>query len=296
MLNSPFTMAAQIRNLRYHRQPMQPTDFWRDKTVIITGGSSGIGLALAEALAPRGARLGLIARRPEQLNDATARFTARGAIAQGCPADVRDADSIQNALLELERGLGPCDILIAGAGIQRNTRGEQFDTAEAADVVQTNLLGVIHTIGPILPGMVARSRGRIVVISSIASLLGLPRISVYCATKAALRTLMDGLGVDLHRTGVKLTTICPGFVDTPLISAHNPGITKSKLTPQYAALRIIAAIEAGQREVWFPWRMRLFATAATLLPYGVYRRLCGFLPSRSRDAARQRAASNDHAV
>ena len=275
---------------------MRSHDFWQNKTVIITGGSSGIGLAVAEALAARGARLGLMARSAEPLNAVRARLIANGHVVHCCAADVRIADATRTALQQLEAALGPCDVLIACAGIQRNTRGEQFDTAEAADVVQTNLLGVIHTIGPIVNGMVARGRGQIVVISSIAALLGLPRISVYCATKAALRTMMNGLGVDLHGTGVRLTTIFPGFVDTPLISAHNPGITRSRLVPSEAARRIISAIEAGKRECWFPWRTRLLGMAAARLPYGLFRRLCGLLPSRSRDAARQRAASNDHAT
>jgi short-subunit dehydrogenase len=252
---------------------MNGNPFWRDKCVIITGASSGIGWALAEHLAARGAKLGLLARRSAPLQELAAKLQASGTAAAVAVADVCDADQTQAGIAHLEQTLGPCSVLIANAGIHRYTPGDGFDVRDANAVIATNVQGVINAVGAVLPGMLSRRTGRIAGIASIAGMLGLPQVAAYSASKAAVVTLMESLRVDLARYSVRVTTICPGFVETPMIRGHRRKLLLFVLSPPAAARRIARAIEHGRAEYWFPRRMWLVARLARLLPHGVYRRL-----------------------
>jgi short-subunit dehydrogenase len=248
---------------------MNREPFWRDKCVIITGASSGIGWALAEHLVSRGARLGLLARRAALLDELAAKL---GSDSVGvATADVCDAEQTRVAIRRLEQSLGPCEVLIANAGIHRYTPGYEFDAANANAVISTNVQGVINAVGAVLPAMVARRKGHLVGIASIAGMLGLPEVGAYSASKAAVLRLMESLRVDLARHGVKVTTICPGFVDTPMIRGHRRKLLLFVLQPPEAARRIARAIERGRAEYWFPWPMWLIARLARALPPWIYR-------------------------
>lgn len=259
---------------------MRNPPFWRGKRVIITGASSGIGWALSEYLAGRGALVGLLARRREKLEQLAAAIHSADGRAALAVADVTDAKQTWQASRTLEETLGPCDVLVANAGIHRFTRGDVFNTDEAKSVFATNVTGVINSIGAVLPGMLERGSGHVVAVASIAAMLGLPGVGAYSASKAAVVTLMESLRVDLHGRNVKVTTVCPGFIDTPLIARHRRAILRLVLQPDEAARRIARAVERGRAEYWFPWQMWLLARAARTLPFGMYRRLCARLPDR----------------
>ena len=262
-------------------------EFWQDKCVLITGASSGIGWALAAHTAARGARVGLLARREEKLAELARSIESGGGRAAFAVADVADPDQIEQALRLLEESLGPCDVLIANAGVHHYTRGDVFNVDDARAVFATNVNGVINAIGAVLPAMLERRSGHLVAVASIAAMLGLPEVGAYSASKAALVTLMESLRVDLHRFGIKVTTICPGFVETPLIANHPRSVLKFVLQPEEAARRIARAIERGKAEYWFPWQMWLAARLARALPFGLYRRVCERLPRRgSEDSGR----------
>jgi short-subunit dehydrogenase len=254
--------------------------FWQDKRVIITGASSGIGWELAEHVAARGAAVGLVARREENLVELAKLIETAGGRASFAPADVTDERRTREACRRLEDTIGPCEVIFANAGIHRYTPGEIFNVGAANAVIATNVTGVINSIGAVLPGMVERRSGHVVAIASIASMLGLPAVGAYSASKAAIVTLMESLRVDLHSRGVKVTTICPGFVDTPLIAGHGRAILMFMLAPAEAARRVARAVERGRAEYWFPWQTWLMARVARALPFGVYRWLCGRLPKR----------------
>ncbi len=252
--------------------------FWREKCVLITGASSGIGWRLAELLAASGAKVGLTARREARLAELASQIASRGGRAALAAADVADLAQVRAAMQSLEAELGPCDVLIANAGIYRKTPGRAFDPVKADAVVAVNLQGVIHAVGAVLPGMVQRRCGHLAAVSSIAGTLGLPGAAAYSASKAAVITLMESLRVDLRPLGVKVTTICPGFVDTPLITDADRAAIKNIISAEDAAHRIARAIERGRAECAFPRLTRLSTRVAKLLPCSLYDRIMGRYP------------------
>ncbi len=240
--------------------------FWKDRCVIITGASSGIGRALAEVLASHGARVGLIARRENRLQELAAAIASRNGRAAFASADVTVWEQVSDAVQRLEAQLGPCDVLIANAGVYRKTAAREFDVARAGLVVSTNLLGVIHAVGAVLPGMVSRQRGHVAAVASVGGMIGLPGAAAYCASKQGVVTLLQSLRADLWRTGIRVTAVCPGYVDTPMITDEERATLRGLVSAEDAARRIAWAIQRGRAEYWFPWWTALEVRLARLLP------------------------------
>ena len=254
----------------YYKQFQMANSFWKDKRVFITGASSGIGWATAEHLAGLGARLGLIARRPDRLAELAEKIRSRGGVAEFAPADVTNAAETAAAAAALERLLGPCDVLLAGAGIYRHTDVRHFDPAHVSEVLAVNVSGVVNAFGAVLPGMVERRSGRLAAVASMAAMVGLPGAGAYSASKAAVVTLLESLRVDLHRHGIKVTAVCPGYVDTPMITDEERKTLKGLLSAEQAARHIAWAISRGRAEHWFPWHTWLMVRAARMLPPRLY--------------------------
>ncbi|HTN74460.1 MAG TPA: SDR family NAD(P)-dependent oxidoreductase [Pirellulaceae bacterium] len=246
-------------------------EFWRGKHVIITGASSGIGSALALVVAARGANVGLIARRAEPLQELATKLQATGASVASQTADVTDSAGLTAAVHSLETTLGPCEVLIANAGVYRKTSGAAYDAARAEQVFRTNLIGVSNALGTVLPGMVSRKRGVVCAVSSLGGRLPLPAGGAYCASKAAIAMLMQSVRLDVEASGIQVTTVFPGFVDTTMITDHERRTLRGLFTAPQAAQRIAWAIERGRREYAFPWSLWLEITVASLLPWSVYR-------------------------
>jgi short-subunit dehydrogenase len=261
--------------------------FWQDKCVVVTGASSGIGKALAEYLVGQGAKVGLIARRQDVLEQITAALAAPvDRVAWAC-ADVTDQAATAAAIKRLEQQLGSCEVMIANAGIYHKTDVMNFDAASQNAVIATNVQGVINSIGAVLPGMIERKQGHLVAVSSIAAMIGLPAAGTYSASKAALVTLFQSLRVDLHPLGVKATVVAPGFVDTPIITDEERATVKDLLTAQQAALRICNAIERDRALDWFPWQTWLVCRLLSLAPSGLYRRLIAHVPEMEEAPTQQ---------
>jgi short-subunit dehydrogenase len=252
--------------------------FWQGKSVLITGASSGIGDALARLVAKRGARVGLIARRESLLAGIAHDIRASGGMAEFRIADVSRADEIATVAAELQQVLGPCDVAIASAGIFRATLVEKLDAAAIADVMNTNVLGVSNLFAAVLPGMVSQRRGHLAAVASLAGYLGLQQSGAYCASKAAVITLLKSLRLDLAPHGVSVTTISPGFVDTAMITEEERKTVRGLLTAEDTARRIALAVERGRAEVAFPWGLGLQARTAGLLPWWLYRLVVGGVP------------------
>jgi NAD(P)-dependent dehydrogenase (short-subunit alcohol dehydrogenase family) len=229
------------------------------QVVLITGAASGIGRQFARVLAGEGARLALLDRQKELLDDLALELKACS-IAHAV-ADVTDRAALVAAVRDLEERLGPTDMLIANAGIFRETPadGEWVDDFTAQ--IQTNLLGVAHSIEAVLPGMRARRRGHIVAVSSIASYRGLPAFAGYSASKAGVNALCDAFRVELRPFGIAVTTLCPGFVKTNIGAHMDQTNAPPMISVEDAVGRMMAAIRRRRVFYTFPardaWKVRL---------------------------------------
>jgi short-subunit dehydrogenase len=262
--------------------------FWQDKTVIITGGSSGIGAALGQHVANRGARVGLIARRAKALEEVAANIHEVGGHVRFAIADVCDADALRSAIKQLEAELGRTDILIANAGTHRYTPGASFKADDFALVHATNVQGAANAFDAVLPGMIERQSGHLAAVASIAGMVGLPGVAAYSSSKAALITMMQSLRADLHSYGIRVTALCPGFVDTPFIANHDRRVLKFLLSPEQAAAIMAKAIAHGKARKHFPWPTWLTARIASAMPDRIYRWLTRKVPREPLELPRKK--------
>jgi short-subunit dehydrogenase len=236
-----------------------------DQVAVITGASSGIGWALAEVLAVKGYRLGLIARRKELLDQLAGKLRPTGATVEVAAADVADRDKLLAAFAELRSTLGPVDVLIANAGVNTPAKLEPWDATDDLHTFRTNLFGVVVSVEAVLPEMLARGRGRIAAVSSLAADRGVPPYGAYGASKAAINVYMDALRVQLRGRGITVTTLAPGFVRTPMIE-NVPRPLLFMLEPDDAARRMVQAVERGAKIYRFPWFPSLFMRLVRVLP------------------------------
>jgi len=235
---------------------------------LVTGASSGIGLELARQLARDGTKVALVARRRELLDGLAAEIGRSGGTALSLPCDVRERMPMHATVAEAARELGPIDLLILNAGIGHAIPADSFDAALFEEIVRTNLLGAVYAVEAALPSMLTRHAGHIVGVSSLASYRGFPLTHAYCASKSALNVFLEGLRAEVVDRGVRITTVCPGFVRTPMI-AKNTGATPFLLDADEAARRILSAVRAGRRVYNFPWPMAALMKLVKILPNGV---------------------------
>ena len=246
------------------------------KAAVITGASSGIGAELARQLAALGVPVGLTARRESELAALAAAIRQQGGTAVVAPADAADPTTFRAAIVRLAERLGPIDLLIANAGVAIELPAETFSAERFDYMVRVNLLSAAHAIELVLPEMLRQRRGHIVGISSLAAFRGIPRSTGYCATKAALTTLLEGLRVDLRGRGVAVTTVHPGYVHTPMTEkATHPRPFLMQAGP--AARVILRGIAARRRVVSFPWPMATVVNLIRLLPDPIFDRIASRL-------------------
>jgi len=245
---------------------------WSGKVVLITGASSGIGRGLAIELAKRGAAVGLLARRAEELEEIAKEIKTAGGRALSLPADVTDVDAVSKAADRLRAELGPIDVLIANAGIGGSVAAAQLSAADVTKIINVNVNGVVNSTATVIPEMVARRQGQLVVISSLAAYRGLPKSAAYCASKAAVSAFAESLRVDLRRSGIDVTIIHPGFIKTPLTAgrqAQMPWLMEL----DDAVKKMLKAIEGRKKSYAFPWQLATIVRACLLLPIPLYDRV-----------------------
>jgi short-subunit dehydrogenase len=224
-----------------------------DQVAVVTGASSGIGWSLAKALAAAGCKVGLIARRRERLIQLADEIAGNNGTAAVADADVGDRAQITTAIQEIASQLGPVDLLVANAGVGAPTLIEPLNTADIEAQFRINTLGVIYAVEAVLPDMLRRGRGHIAAVSSLAAYVGLPGESGYCASKAAVNVFLDGLRIQLRNRQIAVTTICPGFVKTPMTAVndfHMPFVIEA----DEAARRILRALRRRRKIYNFPWQ------------------------------------------
>ena len=243
--------------------------FWTNKVVMITGASSGIGKGLALDLAPRGAKLALLARRQNLLDEIVNATRLRGGKALAIATDVRDADAMRSAADRIKAQLGPIDILIANAGVGTSNHISQLDPIHTANVISINVLGAANSVAAVVPQMIERGTGQLVAISSLAAYRGLPKSAAYCASKAAMSAYFESVRIDLRDSGVRVTIIHPGFIKTPLTAGRDAKMPYL-MELDDAIPKIVSAIEKGKKSVAFPWQLATVVRAGMLMPTFMY--------------------------
>ena len=247
--------------------------------VVITGASSGIGRALAFEYAGRGAILGLIARRGDVLDEIAALLPVRPYV---YPLDVRDASALARAAADFIGRAGCPDVVIASAGVSAGTlTGATEDNSVFEEILGINVTGMMLTFQPFLEMMKTRGGGVLVGIASIAGIRGLPGASAYSASKAAAISYLESLRVEMHGSGVSVTTICPGYIATPM-TARNPYRMPFLMDAGAAARKMADAIARKQRFYVLPWQMRIVARLLQLLPRPLYDLLFSRAPHKPR--------------
>jgi short-subunit dehydrogenase len=247
--------------------------------VVISGASSGIGLALARHYLERGATVAAFARRGDLLQTLSAEFPNK----VFCYAlDVRDAPAIQDAARDFMSRVGVPDIVIANAGVSRGTLTEYVEDEDVfQSVMDINVLGMVKTFQPFLAQMRAAKQGALVGIASVAGFRGLPGSSAYSASKAAAISYMESLRVEMHGSGVKVVTLCPGYIKTPMTDINSypmPFIIEA----DDAARRMVRVIERGVAFAVVPWQMGVVGWLLKRLPRWLYDRLFAKAPHKAR--------------
>lgn len=240
--------------------------------VLITGASSGIGRALALELARRGHDIAAGARRTDRLQELAGEIESLGRRALPLEMDVQDPTTVEAAVTAVTDAWGGVDIAIANAGISIRSTMRRLELDDARAMSRTNFEGVLNLYVATVPAMIERGSGHFVAISSISSFRGIPGLAVYSATKAAVRALMEAARVELASTGVRVTTVNPGFVETEMTN-DSPMPMPFLVRAEPAARTIADAIESGKKELNFPLPMTLFMRLVRMLPIGLYDRL-----------------------
>ena len=252
------------------------------KLVFITGASSGIGQALAWRYYQAGYNLALVARRTDELEEWAKKCEMSGNRFQIYSADVSVQDSIVDAGLTCMRQQGLPDVVIANAGISLGV-----DTAHREDldimssIMTVNAVGVACTFHPFITPMAERGSGNLVGIASVAGIRGLPGHGAYCASKAAVISYCESLRGELRDSGVKVVTLCPGYVDTPL-TRNNTYAMPFLMRAEDFAEKAFMAIQSGASYRVIPWQMGIVAKLLRLLPNAIFDNALGGRPRKHR--------------
>ena len=250
--------------------------------VFLTGASSGIGEALARHYSNAGATLGLVARRADFLE--RLQSSLRGN-AEVYACDVRDLGAMKSAAADFMQRHGTPDLVIANAGVSHGTLTEfEQDADTFREIMDINVLGLVHTFHPFIEAMKRERRGRLVGIASVAGLRGIPGATAYSASKAAAIRYLEGLRVELRGSGVGVTTILPGYIRTPM-TQRNPYPMPFIIDADDAARRFVAAIRAGRSYAVVPWQAAIMARVLSALPNWLYDALASKAGRKPRKAA-----------
>ncbi|MCB1519672.1 MAG: SDR family NAD(P)-dependent oxidoreductase [Hyphomicrobiaceae bacterium] len=245
-----------------HAAPVRWRSAW------VTGASSGIGRGLALRLARGGCRVAASARSADKLGD----LAGLDANIEPFPLDVTRAGATADTVDDIVERIGLPDIVILSAGIGRFASASRLDAAYFRQMMTVNVIAVADALAPLIPQMIARGSGHIVLVGSLAGYRGLPRAATYAPSKAAVISLAECLRFDLAPKGIVVTMINSGYVETPMTEDFD--FPLPFLVPLETALdKIMAGLAAERFEVRFPWQMTLGLRLARLLPNGSYHRV-----------------------
>jgi short-subunit dehydrogenase len=265
------------------------------QVIIVTGAASGIGQELCRLFARRGAKIGLIDREKSKLQAFADQLSQARVQCAAAAVDVRQREQVHDAVSQIVDALGPVDILIPCAGICRASTADDLKMSQLEETMQVNFLGMVYTIEAVLPSMLERNSGQIVGISSMAGVRGIPFEPAYSASKAAVGAYLESLRSELRQRGIAVTTVFPGYVQTPLLDEIN-GMMGADMsggrafTASAAAARIIRALERRSSYVYFPRPLGLSVRLSRLMPPRMYDRVMTRMFSRFSISRRAGAA------
>ncbi len=248
--------------------------YFRGRTAVITGASSGIGRDIALSFARFGAKIALLARRESVLEELAREITVEtGERPLVLVADVTDQEQSHSAIAQAVAQFGHVDLLINSAGIMESGPVESMDVAALQRMLNVNLIGTLNTMQAVIPSMRAAGAGNIVNIASLAGRRGMPPLGGYCATKFAVVGLTEALRVELYGSGIKVALVMPGVINTPMVQG-GAGIDALKGIPerfysmpvQWVTWAVIAAIVFGLTEVDVPPGAAVAEKIAALMP------------------------------
>ena len=233
--------------------------------IFLTGASSGIGQALAKEFAANGATLGLVARREDKLKELIAELP-NPELHTAIVCDVTDRDRLIEEARKFDEACGGVDIAVACAGISVGVKTQYREDLDVFDkVFDTNVFAMASTFHAFIDPMIKRKRGTLVGIASVAGIRGLPGSEAYCASKSAAITYCESLRVEMQKYGVKVVTISPGFVKTPL-TAHTPYKMPFIMEPEAFAKEAVKVIMVGKKYATIPWEMGVLSKILRLIP------------------------------
>jgi short-subunit dehydrogenase len=256
---------------------------------LVTGASRGIGRALAEAIAARGATVGLAARSADELEALAAALPGRHHV---LPCDVTEAAAVAGAVDTFVQRAGGLDLVVANAGVSHYEPFREQPIERALSMSEVNWHGTLFTVHAALPALLARGAGHVVVVSAGAGLRSFPGAAVYGATKAAQRAFAEALRHELDGTGVSVTVVLPGEITTGLHAHERDRLPEwyrggeAAASPHALAARVLEAVEYDERAVVTPWFVRLLGAAHGVSPRAadaVMRRLRGASAAPRRD-------------
>lgn len=242
---------------------------FENKTVLITGASSGIGKSIARRLSKEKCKLILTSRRIELLEALQKSISMDKENILIVKCDVSKREEVQAAYLKIKEKFGGVDAAILNAGIGRSVKPDNYDSFFAEEIFGANFMGIIYWVEQLLPDFLKRKNGIISAVSSLADNRGFSGSGFYCASKAAASIYLEGLRVELKPRGIKVITIKPGFVKTPMTDQNNFKMP-FLMDPDQAAENIVAGLKNEKRIIQFPWQMVLLTRLVGLLPGGVY--------------------------
>ena len=224
---------------------------------LVTGASSGIGRALALRIAAQGARVALVARRQDELEQLAAEIREAGGESLVLPCDVADREQVEACAAHALEGLGGIDLLVNNAGYGHHRTFLEWDVADMERMMRVNYFGTLYFTKALLPQMVERRKGWLVFVSSVAGKISSPEEAAYAASKFAMEGLASGLSIEVEDAGIHVLTVRPGVIRTPFFDEEAlermPPVSKRQFVEVERLVdAIVSALARGKRELTFP--------------------------------------------